>query len=891
MQKEERLHRQRQKKIEREQNREESQTRREIQIEEEKLRRCLANPQLEKSKPDSNQKKKHSVKSKVKDEEQDLLPMTWAATYLPIRKIKNGIIYTNDGRYVKILEILPINFLLRSPSEQRNIVFSFLSYLKIAPVRMQFKIVSKKADIAEYLEKIQEEIEHEEDEQCRILQEDYARLIRSIGTKEAITRRFFLIFEYHSYDGNRNPKEKDVYLNIRSAVQTAKKYLAMCGNVVLEHENESRFCVDVLYQILNRRTSVTVPLSERIRQVSEWYRKENGRESLSRLPVTELFAPNAIDFRHRNYVVFDGVYHTYLYIPSNKYRIRVPAGWLSLLINAGEGIDVDVFFFKQDKAKCVERIGRRIRLNRSKLKETYDTNTDYDDLSESIRAGFYLKNGLSGSEEFYYMATLITVTGHSEKEVEWRAREMAKLLSSQDIGTARCIFSEEAAFLSTLPILNLDQNLYRKSRRNVLTSGVAACYPFVSYEMSDRDGILMGVNKANNSLVIVDIFNSEIYKNANITILGTSGAGKTFCLQLMALRMRRKNIQVFIVAPEKGHELARACQNIGGAYLKIAPGSDYGINIMEIRPSDQSARVILDGEASQRSELAMKIQSLHIFFTILIPDITHEERQLLDEAFILTYKEKGITHDNASLWDENNPGKYKEMPVLGDLYRILMEKEDTKRMANILNRLVNGSSSNFNRRTNIDLDNKYIVLDISEMQSDLGLATFTALDFVWSKVKEDRTKEKAFFIDECWALLADNELTANYILEIFKTIRGYGGAAVCASQDLEDFFSLKNGKYGKGVLNNSKTKIILNLEHKEAEIVKNEMDLSEAEALAITRFERGNALISTNSNNLLVEFKASQLEKDLITTDRKDLKELKERLEKYGGQAYGRKGA
>ncbi len=864
MQKEERLHRQRQKKVEREQSREESRTRREIQIEEEKLRRCLANPQL---------------------------PMTWAATYLPIRKIKNGIIYTNDGRYVKILEILPINFLLRSPSEQRNIVFSFLSYLKIAPVRMQFKIVSKKADIAEYLEKIQEEIEHEEDEQCRILQEDYARLIRSIGTKEAITRRFFLIFEYHSYDGNRNPKEKDVYLNIRSAVQTAKKYLAMCGNVVLEHENESRFCVDVLYQILNRRTSVTVPLSERIRQVSEWYRKENGRESLSRLPVTELFAPNAIDFRHRNYVVFDGVYHTYLYIPSNKYRIRVPAGWLSLLINAGEGIDVDVFFFKQDKAKCVERIGRRIRLNRSKLKETYDTNTDYDDLSESIRAGFYLKNGLSGSEEFYYMATLITVTGHSEKEVEWRAREMAKLLSSQDIGTARCIFSEEAAFLSSLPILNLDQNLYRKSRRNVLTSGVAACYPFVSYEMSDRDGILMGVNKANNSLVIVDIFNSEIYKNANITILGTSGAGKTFCLQLMALRMRRKNIQVFIVAPEKGHELARACQNIGGAYLKIAPGSDYGINIMEIRPSDQSARVILDGEASQRSELAMKIQSLHIFFTILIPDITHEERQLLDEAFILTYKEKGITHDNESLWDENNPGKYKEMPVLGDLYRILMEKEDTKRMANILNRLVNGSSSNFNRRTNIDLDNKYIVLDISEMQSDLGLATFTALDFVWSKVKEDRTKEKAFFIDECWALLADNELTANYILEIFKTIRGYGGAAVCASQDLEDFFSLKNGKYGKGVLNNSKTKIILNLEHKEAEIVKNEMDLSEAEALAITRFERGNALISTNSNNLLVEFKASQLEKDLITTDRKDLKELKERLEKYGGQAYGRKGA
>lgn len=183
-----------------------------------------------------------------------------------------------------------------------------------------------------------------------------------------------------------------------------------------------------------------------------------------------------------------------------------------------------------------------------------------------------------------------------------------------------------------------------------------------------------------------------------------------------------------------------------------------------------------------------------------------------------------------------------------------------------------------------------MILDISEMQSDLGLATFTALDFVWSKAKEDRTKEKAIFIDECWALLSTNELTANYILEIFKTIRGYGGAAVCASQDLEDFFSLKGGKYGKGVLNNTKTKIILNLEHKEAEVVKKELDLSEAEMLAITRFERGNALISTNNNNLLVEFKASRLEKDLITTDRKDLKELKERLEKYGETAYEKGG-
>lgn len=827
---------------------------------------------------------------KRKEQTLDFLPVTWAASYLPIRQVKNGIILTSDNRYVKLVEILPINFLLRSPGEQRNIIFSFMSYLKIAPSKIQFKVVSKKADILEYIEKIREEAEKETDERCRLLQEDYARLIKTLGTKEAITRRFFLIFEYQSYNGNKNPEEKDVFLYMKSAVQTAKKYLALCGNVVLEHENETRFIVETFYQILNRQTSMKETLDDRIRKVRDYYLEENGRDSIPMIPVTELFAPETIEFRNWNYAVIDGVYHTYLFIPSQKYRTRVPAGWLSLLINAGEGIDVDVFFFKQDKTKSMERIGRRIRLNRSKIKDTYDTNSDFDNLSESIHAGYYLKRGLGGSEEFYYMSTLITITGYSAKEVEWRAKEMTKLLNSQDIGTASCIFREEQAFLSTLPLLNLNKKIYARAKRNVLTSGVAACYPFASYEMSDKDGIMMGVNKANSSLVIVDIFNTQIYKNANIAILGTSGAGKTFTMQLMALRMRRKNIQVFIIAPDKGHEFARACTNIGGEFIQISPASHNCINVMEIRPTDTATSDILDGYMAERSELAMKIQSLHIFFSLLIPDMTHEEKQLLDEALVITYQEKGITHDNQSLADPKRPGYYRKMPILGDLHEVLQRKAECRRIANILNRLVNGSASSFNQQTNVNLNNKYVVLDISELSGDLLLGMFVAIDFVWTKAKEDRTVEKAIFVDEAWKLLASNELAGEYLLEIFKVIRAYGGAAVCATQDLADFFALKGGKLGRGILNNSKTKIILNMENAEAEHIREELDLSEAEMTSIIHFERGNGLISTNNNNLIVEFKASQLEKDLITTDRRDLQELKSRIQKYGADAYGRKG-
>ena len=237
------------------------------------------------------------------------------------------------------------------------------------------------------------------------------------------------------------------------------------------------------------------------------------------------------------------------------------------------------------------------------------------------------------------------------------------------------------------------------------------------------------MNRYNSSLIIVDIFNSAVYKNANMALLGTSGAGKTFTMQLMALRMRRKGIPIFIIAPLKGHQFHRACANVDGEFIQVSPASPHCINVMEIRQVDRTVNELPDGPGIQLSELAEKIQRLHIFFSLLIPDMNHEERQLLDEALIHTYNKKGITHDNASLADPQKPERYREMPVLGDLYEILKKSAATKRLANILNRLVNGSASTFNQQTNVSLDNKYTVLDISSLTGDLlTVGMFVALD-------------------------------------------------------------------------------------------------------------------------------------------------------------------
>ncbi len=811
------------------------------------------------------------------------------AEYFPISKIENGIIYTKDHRFVKVVEVIPINFLLRSSREQRNIIYSFVSYLKISPVKVQFKVLTRRADINLHLDTVRREMERETNEQCRLMQEDYLKFVQQISSREAVTRRFFLIFEHEPWGNSRRDEETEAINSLQTAAHTAANYLRQCGNKVIVPEKEDEFTVDMLYNLLCRNESAVTPLPTKVKEVAAQRYMQNM--DIENIPAADFFAPKEINFTHGRYIRINGLYYAYLLVPSDGYRSQVPAGWLSLIVNAGDGVDMDMFLTREPKERIVQTVGRQLRINRSKIKDASDTNTDFDDIDSAIRSGYYLKEGLAGNEDFYYMNLLITITAPDEEELEWKIQEMKKLLVSQDMQVSLCSFQQEQAFLSALPLVSMEKKLYERSKRNLLTSGAASCYPFTSYEMCDNNGILLGVNKYNSSLIIVDIFNTTVYKNANIAILGTSGAGKTFTMQLMALRMRRKGIPIYIIAPLKGHEFHRACSNVGGEFIQISPASPHCINVMEIRKVDQSVNELLDGGKIQLSKLAQKIQRLHIFFSLLIPDMTHEERQLLDDAMIRTYNAMGITHDNATLDDPEHPEQYRPMPVLGDLYQVLKASKHTMRMANILNRLVNGSARSFNQQTNVSLDNKYTVLDISSLTGDLlTLGMFVALDFVWDRAKQDRTEEKTIFVDECWQLLSGagatgTRLAGDFLLEIAKTIRGFGGSALFASQDLNDFFNLDDGRFGKGIINNSKTKIILNLEDDEAMRVQSTLHLSDAEVLEVTHFERGNGLISTNNNNVMVEFKASPLERELITTDRRELKNLADKLRQQGHSA------
>ena len=804
--------------------------------------------------------------------------------FIPVKDIRHGIIETTDGRYIKILEIEPINFMLRSDEEQFGIISSFANWLKISPMRMQFKSVTRKADSEKHIAMLREELKREDNPRCKELSEGYIGLIRDVGSREALTRRFFLIFQYEDFQ--RTDDFSKIYGMLQTAEQNARAYFNQCGNAIVQPQNEDEATAEILYMYFNRRSCTDEPFADRVQRIILDRMKLEGKtlgiDPVPEIPITDFIAPRGIDLTKSSYIIMDGLYYTFLYIKADGFPSRVRAAWMSMLINAGEGIDVDVHLKRESRSKTIDKVAQRIRLNRTKIKGIQDTSTDYEELANSIQAGYYIKNGLANNnEDLFYMSVFITVSAKTLDEMLWRKQQIVDMMKSMDMHLSDCKFQHEAALRSVMPFLYIEPHLEKKSKRNVLTSGAASTYIFTSFEMSDDTGVLLGINQHNNSLCVVDLFNSKKHKNANLNIIGTSGAGKTFTLQLLALRMRMRGIQCFTIAPIKGHEFHRACHRIGGSFVKIAPGSPHCINVMEIRHTVSPEATLIDEDSpiEDVSMLARKIQQLMIFFSLLIPDMSNEEEQLLDEALLKTYADFGITHDNDSLYEDMNavPPKMKPMPILGDLYKNLQGNKMTERIAVILSRFVTGSAQSFNRQTNVDLSNKFIVIDLSELKGKLlPVGMVIALDYIWDKIKSDITEKKAVIIDEIWQLVgaSSNKMAAEFCLTIFKTIRGFGGAAVAATQDLSDFFGLDDGRYGRAIINNSQNKIVLNLEYDEAEYVREVLKLSKTELRSITRFERGEALVCSGNNKVPVVVKASKSEQEMITTDRAELQKI-----------------
>jgi type IV secretory pathway VirB4 component len=521
-----------------------------------------------------------------------------------------------------------------------------------------------------------------------------------------------------------------------------------------------------------------------------------------------------------------------------------------------------MFYEKQDTYKTIKDLTYFIGNVGVDLKSGNTNREDIDIAAYSYNDAKYIRKEMQvNNDELYFLYTYVIINSDNEKELEQNVNKIEGILNASGMMTRKANFREEQVFLSSLPLMENNIDLKNISRRNILGSGLISTYPFISSNLCDENGIFIGTNIYNNSMILIDRFNKEKYKNANMCIFGTSGAGKSFYTKLLILRYRILGLEQYIIDPER--EYTKIADSLDGVCIKFGPTSESFINILDIRE---------DSIEEEKGFLTTKIGKLRGFFSLVFGDLDEENVAILEEKLIKVYANKGISFDDNSLYNyENNQKIFKssnEMPILEDLYNVLGEDSKTLFFKRKLYPFIYGSLKFLNNYTNIKLENKLIIADIYELgEENLKYGMYIFIDLFWDKIKKDRNLNKAIYMDEIWRLIGvtSNKFVASFIYKIFKTIRKYGGSAVAITQDISDLFSLENGTYGKSILNNSSIKSFFSLEEENISILEKYANISEKEKIEIKSLKRGESLMFIGDNHILAKIDASEDEKEMIS--------------------------
>ena len=572
--------------------------------------------------------------------------------------------------------------------------------------------------------------------------------------------------------------------------------------------------------------------------------------------MQDKISPSYINLKNPKYIEVDNMYYAGL-IVTNYYREQEEL-ILKSLIETNINMNISIFYEKQDTYSTIKDLTYHIGNVGVDINSTNQNRQDIDLAIFTYNDAKYIRKEMQvNKEDLYFLYIYLDVYSEDIKELEYSLNKIEGIMQAKGLNTKRANFREEQVFRACLPFMENNIDIKKSARRNVLTSGLLSTYPFISSSIFDEDGIFIGRNTYNNSLIFIDRYNTNKYKNANMCIFGTSGSGKSFYTKLLILRYRLLGIEQYVIDPER--EYTEICENLKGTEIKIGPASNTYVNIMDIREESL--------EEGENGYLATKISKLIGFFNLIFGELDEEEKALLEEKLIETYKLKNIDFDDKSLYSSKKFKTSKEMPLLEDLYHIFEKDKKTKKFQIKLIPFVKGSLSFFNHYTNIELNNKLIIADVYELGEDnlkYGMYLFTEL--FWDKIKINRKNKKAIYLDEIWRLIGvtSNKYVASFIYKIFKTIRKYGGSGVAITQDISDLFSLENGTYGKSILNNSDIKTFFSLEEENIKILSENVNLSEKEKIEIKSLKRGEALMLVGDDHILVKIESSEKEKELI---------------------------
>jgi len=566
--------------------------------------------------------------------------------------------------------------------------------------------------------------------------------------------------------------------------------------------------------------------------------------------VQDIIAPSAIevDFSH---IKIDDVFIRTLFVTG--YPRYVSANWLSPLINFNHSLDISMFVYPTDSKDTLEGLRHRIAEMEAEINTDIERGRIPQAATEAgLEDAKVLQSQLvKGAERFFQFSLYISISAESEKELNTTTAQVQSMLASLLIISKTSSLSMEEAFKTTLPYCK-DKLLLT---RNMDTTALSTTFPFTSSELSDNQGVLYGVNAHNESLVIFDRFSLE---NANMLILATSGAGKSFAVKLEILRSLMFDCQIIILDPENEYEMVT--KSVGGNYLSFSTSSSHKINPFQIaRPKE-----------STEDEIGYKYLFLMSLLKIMIGEMNPIEEATLNRALVLTYRQKGITEDPST--------HVLEPPRMEDLYRALigMEEAVSKTLSARLERYVMGGVKGiFDQQSNIDINAPVTVFTLRDTADEIRpIVMFMILDFVWNQVRKDLRK-RLLVVDEAWYLMRYED-SAKILQGFVKRARKYYFGVSIISQNVDDFLG---SPYGKAIITNSALKLLLKQSSAAINQIAEVFYLSQGEKQLLLSAGVGEGIFFAGMNHVAIKIIASADEHALATSKPAEILERKKQAD------------
>lgn len=813
-------------------------------------------------------KKKKIAKSNKKNVPEDSYGYT--QDIIPIKTIENGIIQTQSGMYVKILEVLPIDFDNLDIIDKIASPDYFASILKGDITRVRIKCITDKSNPSRLIDFIKAQCQNEKKQRgiskktldCA---QDLIDKIHYMAEHSSLTTRYFITFRYEG----ASTRIEDIIFDMDTTQKSITKSLKNAGNYVIDSSYSSATFnqMEILYYFYNRKTCRVESFGERYKRINADLEKYNeSSENKKIADIKDYIAPKGIDMTHKEYVIIDGCYKTYLILKSASHPTYAYPNWISNFTGIGDGTEVDIYLEKLPTQLVSSAVGQIAKFSRVSGNNA-ETNPEKQ---AKLYNRFYklkqLKEHLDKGEDLFNTVIIITLSAASAKQLRQLKLIVKKSLVKSGMDCEDTYANGMEFFYATLPLMDMPRKIFNRNKRNYLTSSVETLYPFTSAELFDSDGAVLGENASNKSIVAMNNFNTNMYSNANMSVLGMSGSGKTYSMNILARAMRLSGKRVFAILPMKAYEWQRGCEALGGGYYQIGPGMKNRVNICAILPEQNIDKDILEQTGiKKKSLLASQIAFLITWIELNMDEaLTRDEKDLVETELTGLYFDFGITEDNNSIY--NPDGSLKIMPVISDMYDRFADFPELKYVNKALKKYVSGSCRNMNGQTNIDLTNKYIIFDVDQQNMTKDLIPpflFLVMKCVYDLVKQNSLYFDVVFFDEIWTLMM-YPAAAEQIIEMARIIRGYGGSIIPITQDVSVYLDSNSGRT---MISNTAIKLVMHLEPDEAQKAAKVLNLTKDDVRKIIGFGRGQAMLLTSKKKTCINIVASYKEDYAFTTD------------------------